>query len=188
MQTSKSQTGLRSAGCRLYLWEEGKVLDDAGTLLVENSDSQQGHASAKVLECQVESSALGQRPETPDFSVHFHQPSAKVDLGETFIGGDCVHLRGGKEQKSRDDNKIQIARSPEVHFLSLCCAVYCMFNKQHESQWDLLTEYCSAKRQITERVEKFHAYRFTTAVIRQSDFKHFNAFKHFGSWTSTSLR
>lgn len=100
MQTSRSLTGWRrSARWRLYLWEEGKVLDDAGTLLVENPDSQQGHASAKVLECQVESSAFGQRPETPDLSVHFHQPSAKVDLGETLIGGDRVHLPGGKGKK-----------------------------------------------------------------------------------------
>lgn len=82
---------------RRYLREEGKVLDDAGTLLVENSNGQQGHASAEVLECQVEASALGQRPETPDLRVHLHQPSAKVDLGETLIGGDGVHLRGRKK-------------------------------------------------------------------------------------------
>lgn len=106
MQTSIRPTGWRrSPRCRLYLREEGKVLDNAGTLLVENSDSQQGHASAQVLECQVESSALGQRPETPDFSVHFHQPSAKVDLGETLIGGDRVHLWGGKEKKNGGGEK-----------------------------------------------------------------------------------
>lgn len=55
-----------------YLWEISKVLHNAGAFLVENSDSQQGHASTQVLEGQVEAFAFGQRPKTPNFCVHLH--------------------------------------------------------------------------------------------------------------------
>lgn len=55
-----------------YLWEESKVLHYAGTFLVKDSDSQEGHTSTQILEGQVEPSAFGQRAKTPDFSVHLH--------------------------------------------------------------------------------------------------------------------
>lgn len=61
-----------SVSSRPYLWEKSKVLHYAGTFLVEYSDSQKGHASAQILEGQVEPSAFGQWPETPNFSVHLH--------------------------------------------------------------------------------------------------------------------
>lgn len=76
-----------------YLWKIGEVLNYAGTFLVEDSDGQDWHAGTQILEGQVEPSALGQRPETPDFCVHLHQPAPKVYLGETLIGGNSVHLR-----------------------------------------------------------------------------------------------
>ncbi len=55
-----------------YLREKSKVLHYAGAFLVEYSDSQKGHAGAQILEGQVEASAFGQRPETPNFCVHLH--------------------------------------------------------------------------------------------------------------------
>lgn len=55
-----------------YLWEKSKVLHYTGALLVEYSDSKKRHASAQILEGQVEPSAFGQRPKTPNFCVHLH--------------------------------------------------------------------------------------------------------------------
>lgn len=42
-----------------YLWEKSKVLHYARAFFVEYSDSQKGHASAQILEGQVEPSAFG---------------------------------------------------------------------------------------------------------------------------------
>lgn len=75
-----------------YLWEESKVLHYARAFFVENSDSQEGHAGSQVLEGQMEPSAFGQRPKTPNFCVHLHQPSPEINLGETLICCDGVHL------------------------------------------------------------------------------------------------
>lgn len=55
-----------------YLWEESKVLHNAGTFLVENPHSQKRHTGTQILEGQVETSAFGERPETPDFCVYLH--------------------------------------------------------------------------------------------------------------------
>lgn len=82
----------KRCGSRVYLWEIGKVLNYAGAFLVEYSDSQDRHAGTQILEGQVEPSALGQRSKTPDFRVHFHQPAPKVDLGETLVSGNSIHL------------------------------------------------------------------------------------------------
>lgn len=93
-----------------YLWEKGKVLHHAGAFLVEYSDSQQGHASAQILEGQVEAFAFGQWSEATNFCVHLHQPSPEINLGETLICCDGVHLvvnetnsrRTGMAKKTRE--------------------------------------------------------------------------------------
>lgn len=61
-----------SVSSHTNLWEKSKVLHYAGTFLVEYSDSQKGHASAQILEGQMEASAFGQWPETPNFCVDLH--------------------------------------------------------------------------------------------------------------------
>lgn len=88
----KRWTPCGNCGSRAYLWKISKVLNYAGTLLVEYSDSQDRHAGAQILEGQVEPSALGKRSETPHFCVHLHQPAPKVNLGETLVGGNSIHL------------------------------------------------------------------------------------------------
>lgn len=40
----------------------------------------------------MEASAFGQWPETANFRVHLHQPSPEINLGETLIRRDGVHL------------------------------------------------------------------------------------------------
>lgn len=82
----------KRCGSRAYLWKIGKVLNYAGAFLIEYSDSQDRHAGTQILEGQVEASALGQRSKTPDFCVHLHQPAPKVDLGETLVSSNSIHL------------------------------------------------------------------------------------------------
>lgn len=55
-----------------YLWEKSKVLHYTRAFLVEYPYSQKGHASTQILEGQVEASAFGQWPKTPNFCVHLH--------------------------------------------------------------------------------------------------------------------
>lgn len=94
---------LKESLCCSHLWEISKVLHNAGTFLVENSDSQKGHAGTQVLESQMEPSSFGQRAKTPYFCVHLHQSPSKVNLWEALICCYSVHLtKKGKKINQKE--------------------------------------------------------------------------------------